>query len=88
MTVDAGDAKGPFGAFGQYRRLTLHFDHAIGKCRILAQDLASDEAVDITKSVQISGGELVIPGSVIDKIGLSGATPGDLSDPGMVFVIQ
>ena len=88
VTVDAGDAKGPFGAFGQYRRLTLHFDHAIGKCRILAQDLASDEAVDITKSVQISGGELVIPGSVIDKIGLSGATPGDLSDPGMVFVIQ
>lgn len=89
VTVDAGDAPGPFGVFGHFRSLTLRFSQALpARARILAQDLAGDHATDVTKQVHISGDTLTVPGVLINKIGTEAATPGDLSDPGMVFVIK
>lgn len=87
VTVDAGDAKGPFGVFGHYRSLTIRLTHALAHVRVLAQDLAGDSATDITKQVRMDGDTLTIPGALIDKVGTQAATAGDLSDPGLVLAL-
>jgi uncharacterized protein YqfA (UPF0365 family) len=53
--------------------------------KVIAQDLAGDHPIDITRKVRIEGNRLIIPGKIIRKIGLMNATPGDLSAPGMVI---
>jgi hypothetical protein len=88
VTLSVADAPGPYGVFGYFNSLTLTFDAPLSQRRILAQDLASDESVDITNSVQIRGKNLLIPGSVIRQVGLQRATPGDLSAPGMVIALR
>lgn len=45
--------------------------------RVLAQDLAGEEAIDISHSVQIRGNIVHIPRTLIPKVGLHNATPGD-----------
>jgi hypothetical protein len=87
VTLSVADAPGPFGVFGCFDRLTLTFDSSLSGRRILAQDLASDEAVDISDRVQARGRSLQIPGAVIRQVGLSSATPGDKSAPGLVFAV-
>lgn len=82
-----GDAPGPFGIFGQFGSLTLALSRQRRQGRILAQDLAGDLSVDITDSVRIKGAEITLPGALIDRIGRSGATPNDLSKPGLVLTI-
>jgi hypothetical protein len=88
VSLDVGTSRGPFGIFGHYRSLTLRFLLPVGTVRILAQDLAGGNATDITSQVIIKDNTLTLPGALIDKVGLSAATPGDLSDPGMVLVIR
>jgi len=88
FTLEVGNAPGPFGIFGDISSLTLVFDRPIGKHRVLAQDLKGDRTEDITH--QISRGEktLQFSHSLIRKVGLSAATPGDLSSPGLVFALE
>jgi hypothetical protein len=88
ITLQAGKNSGPIGVFGRYHSLTLVFDQPIGKGKILAQDLASDTPQDITRDVRVSGHQVTLPGALIDKVGLSAATPGDKSEPGLVLVIR
>lgn len=88
VTASLSDAPGPFGIFGDFDSLTMIFDTPVQGRRILAQDLAGDEAVDITHSVQIHGSTLRIPGAVIHQAGLRHATPGDLSAPGLVVALS
>jgi hypothetical protein len=88
VTLSVSDATGPYGVFGYFNSLTLTFDEPLPKKRILAQDLASDESVDITNAVQMGGKSLLIPGHVIRQVGLQGATPGDLSAPGIVIAFR
>ncbi len=89
VEIQAGDMPPALGVFGRYRSLTFIFSQSIPiKSKILAQDLAGDTAVDISTKVTIQNNRLTIPGSVIDQIGLSAATKGDLSDPGLVIVIK
>lgn len=85
VTVSVTDAPGPYGIFGHFDNLTLTFDRAPQRKKILAQDLAGEKAVDITASVQLRGNRLHIPGSVIRDVGLRAATAGDLSSPGLVI---
>ena len=63
------------------------FHKSLGEFRIWAQDLAGDGAVDITSKVLVEGNKLVFPGELIKTVGLSAATPGDLSDPALVVEI-
>jgi hypothetical protein len=88
VTLQVGDAPGPFGIFGDLASLTLVFDTSIGNRRVLAQDLAGVRAHDIT--TQIRGGErsFQISRLVIRKVGLSAARPGDLSSPGLVVALR
>jgi hypothetical protein len=88
ITLQVGDALGPFGIFGDISSLTLVFDRPIGKRRVQVQDLAGDRVEDIT--TQISRGErtLQLSRSLMRKVGLSAATPGDLSSPGLILALE
>jgi hypothetical protein len=87
VTVNATDADGPFGIFGQYRSLTIRTTRSLTRVRVMAQDLAGTSDADITGEVKLAPGSITIPGAVIQRIGLSASTPGDLSDPGMIVAI-
>ncbi len=87
VTVDAGDAPGPFGVFGHYRTLTIRLPRPLGRARIVAQDLAGDRAEDVTRQVHVTANTLSLSGALIDRIGMQSSTPGDLSDPGLVLAI-
>jgi hypothetical protein len=82
------DAPGPYGVFGYFDSLTLVFDNPLHDRRVLAQDLAGDEPIDISSMVQVRDKSLYIPDKVIRRIGLHNATPGDISAPGLVVAIS
>lgn len=82
------DSAGPFGVFGHFGSVTLAFDKPLGKIRILAQDLAGDRALDVTQFVQINGFEILLPGHLLEHVGLEAATAGDLSAPGVVLNLE
>ncbi|TCD05904.1 hypothetical protein EZ449_15710 [Pedobacter frigidisoli] len=86
LKIDALDK--PFGIFGHYSSLTLQLDRPISFTRVLAQDLAGEIPVDITKQIITNGNKVTIPGALIDRVGLSAATNGDKSEPGMLLVFQ
>jgi hypothetical protein len=88
VSIEVGDGKSPIGVFGKYRSLTLKLTEDTGDCKILAQDLAGDEAIDITDKVKRDGKIITLSGELIDQVGLSAASPGDLSDPGLVLAIK
>lgn len=88
VTLEAGPLDHAIGVFGRYGSLTLVTTADLTGKRILAQDLAGDMAVDVTADVTIANGRLTIPGSVVDRVGTSAATPGDVSDPGLVLAVE
>ena len=87
ITLEAGSIPPAIGIFGRYRSLTLTFSESVEGHHVVAQDLKANRCGDITGSVILKGNSLTIPGEVINRIGLSAATPGDESDPGMVLKI-
>lgn len=87
VTLSVTDAPGPFGVFGYFDELTLIFAEELSGRRVLAQDLAGEEAHDISNEVEIRGKSLQIAGDVIRKVGLYNATVNDLSAPGMVIAL-
>jgi len=88
VTMSVADAPGPFGIFGDFNRLTLTFNKPLQQKRIMAQDLAANHSVDITANVQIRGNEISIPSTLIRRVGLQAATPGDISSPGMIVALR
>ncbi len=87
VTIDVPEMHVPIGIFGRYRSLTLKFPHDPGQYKIYAQDLAADTATNITKKVTHSAGKITLSGTLIEKIGLAAASPGDLSEPALVLKI-
>jgi hypothetical protein len=87
VILSVSDAPGPFGVFGYFDSLTLIFDSPLHGRRILAQDLAGDEAIDISKAVQVQGNRLYMSGEVIRQVGLHNGTAGDVSAPGLVIAV-
>ena len=79
----------PIGIFGHYESLSLDFGQALPKGIIIyTQDLLAKQAINITKDVTIKENIIMIPGSLIDKIGTSAGSNGDISVPGMVLKIK
>lgn len=77
------------GVFGRFRSLTLVFAKPLeAGTRILGQDLAGSRAGDITADIRIEADTLTVPGALVDRVGLSAATPGDPSDPGLALKIE
>ncbi|SDE03069.1 hypothetical protein SAMN05216464_103395 [Mucilaginibacter pineti] len=75
----------PFGIFGHYNNLTIQVNKLMPYSSIYAQDLAGTTPVNITKQVIRKGNKFIIPGEVIDKIGLAAASKNDKSEPGLVL---
>ena len=88
VSLKVGRIPRNIGIFGYFKSLTMVLDKPPGEFRIWAQDLAGDGAVDITSKVLVKGNTLVFPGGLIKTVGLSAATPGDLSDPALVVEIS
>jgi hypothetical protein len=88
VEVDVGDNPGPFGVFGACSLLRLTFNYSIAKKRIWVQDLAADRALDVTGQVSVHGNKLELTERNLRTFGLSGATKGDLSSPGLVLAIS
>ena len=88
ITLEVGDAPGPFGIFGDLSSLTLVFDRPLGEHRVFAQDLKGDRAEDITHQIGRSEKRLQFSRPLMRKVGLSAATPGDLSSPGLVLALE
>ena len=53
--------------------------------RLYAQDLAGDEAVDITSEVKTEGSMMTIPGAIIERVGLMNARNREYETPGLVL---
>jgi len=88
VTLKVGQNDQPFGIFGYYNSLTIQVSQPKKFSKILAQDLAGTTAEDITQEVVQNGNKFTIPGTVIERVGLSAATAGDKSEPGMVLLFQ
>ena len=82
-----GALSGVVALLGEYRFVRLTFDQSIEDRRIYAKDLLEDEFTDITEMVEIIGESVIIPGKVIDEIGLRAASEGDISAPGLALRI-
>ncbi len=85
VTLPISAALGPFGIFGEFDSLTLVGDKSFEGRRIFAQDLAGDEAFDVSEELLVRGNRIQIPGTLIREIGLHNASSGDLSSPGLVL---
>lgn len=73
------------GIFGYHGKIILKYPDLINNYRIFMQDLASDNAEDITDQVDISGNRILIDGKIIERIGTSSNKSGDISEPGVVI---
>ena len=76
------------GVFGLYKNLILNTTSKIGVISVLAQDLADDEAVDISTLVTTYENKLIIPGELLYKIGTRANPIGDTSEQGLVVQVQ
>ncbi len=86
ITAHIGEAD-TVGVFGEYKTLILKTQkHQINA--VYMQDLAADNAMDITEDVQISGGQIRIPGALIHQIGTWAQPACDTSEPGVVIQIK
>jgi hypothetical protein len=88
VTLDLAPETDVVGVFGRYERLVLRHGEGRTLARVRAQDLAGDEPVDVTDRVELKEGAVVVPGALIDEVGLSAATSGDLSAPGLVLKLE
>ena len=73
------------GVFGEYNNLTL--ENAGDIFQILMQDLAEEQAFDVTNEVYIHQDKVVIPGELIHKTGTMAQPEGDTSEPGVIIKI-
>jgi hypothetical protein len=82
------NASGPFGIFGNCRMLTLVFHQPLTGNRVLAQDLATDEALDVTDRVRVDGRRLQLTEANLRSFGLRAVSKGDVSSPGLVLALR
>jgi hypothetical protein len=89
VTIRVENIHNPIGIFGRFKSLEIVFTEKTNEKieTIYGQDLAGESALDITDMVDIEPGKVVISGEIINKIGLASASPGDLSEPGMLVRI-
>ncbi|QNI38191.1 hypothetical protein [Edaphobacter albus] len=88
VELHVGDAPGPYGIFGIFASLSLIFDRPLAGKRVFTQDLASNEAFDVTHLVRIDGRSLHLSETNLRDFGLHSATKGDISSPGLVMILR
>ncbi len=85
VSVPVDCAKHPFGIFGEFSALRLRCSGEKKSIRIYAQDLAAEEAEEITASVTLSDGVLTLDGELLHRIGTTAQK--DHSDPAVLLTI-
>jgi len=86
VTLKEAAINTPIGIFGYYQSLSLEFESELPQhVTILAQDLLSNSAIDITTRVQVFKSSILIDGQLIDEIGTMENDEGDISVPGMII---
>lgn len=88
VTIDVGNLDRPVGIFGCYSSISLSTTCDLTGKQIFAQDLAGNTPIDISSEVKIETNRIIIPGSVIQRVGLMAAKPNDISDPGLVLAVK
>jgi len=83
MSVDIGSCE-TVGIFGEYGELVLRTEYE-DAVRVLAQDLASERAVDITDEVSVRKGMITVSGELIRSVGTSAQGADDTSEPGLLL---
>lgn len=73
------------GVFGEYENLIL--ETKIKAKTVLMQDMAGEEAFDITDYITFEEEKIIVPGSLISKIGTSAQPENDTSEPGCIIKI-
>ena len=86
-SFEVEDWKAPIGLFGVFGDVTIRFRSLPASIRIYAQDLKADKAEDITEKTSIRNSRVTFPADLLRRIGLSAASFGDKSDPGLVIKI-
>ena len=86
VTIYPSSEENPIGVFGYFKTLTIAPDHGIsqGK-RVYIQGMLAEEAADITDSVTIADGRLVIDGMLLRKHGFSDYERRELTSPASVI---
>lgn len=89
VTVQIEDLYKPIGIFGKYKELVLNFREKVdlSSIKVWGQDLAGDRAIDITDRLKAEGHQLTVSGELIQTVGLTDASEGDESLPGMVLQV-
>jgi len=86
VTVTDADPDCPLGVFGVFNSLTVEFSKIpSGEYRILAQDLTSDRALDITDKAELSGRRLFLDGRLMRYAGKYFRGHADRSEPSLVI---
>lgn len=81
-------APSKIGVFGRYQSLTVECANLPVGLTVFAQDLAGYNAIDITDLVEIKSNKIILSGKVLETVGLSAKTEGDVSEPGLIIKIK
>ena len=77
----------PIGILGWYNSLSIECNLP-DKFKIYAQDLAGDNAINITDLVEMKSNKMILNGKVLETVGFSAKTEGDISEPGLMIKIK
>ena len=83
--VNAGDAD-TIGVFGEYKNLIINTDIKRIKT-LLLQDIAADEAYDVTADIDFFDDKITIPGELLSRVCCENQLSDDTSEPGAVLKI-
>lgn len=86
IRVCCADPDAPMGLFGHWQSVELVFDRPAKGQRVWGQDLASEEAVELTGQVQLTGTGLIVPAAVLKALTQNGDHEDAL--PGIVLRVM
>lgn len=79
-------AQAPVGIFGFFKGIEIEYTADMKGKRVYAQDLASNQAEDITACVKIQDNRLYVDGNILGRIGSMAQS--DESDPSLVICLR
>lgn len=89
ITLELAAPPRAFALFGEVGSLCLKFPMNPSRLRVYAADLlAEGPPIDISGSVFLDGETLTLDGALLARIGLSAASMGDTSRPGVLLSIE
>lgn len=80
--------RGRVAFFGNFTMLTFVFGCSLRGRRVITQDPASEEAMDVSDRARMNGRSLQLAEADLGAFGLHAATVGDISSPAMVLALR